>query len=97
MDTIYYMGKDGGIITSDDLKKSFYITTGKSHFDDKKGFWKFRERCFGKSISYTVQPSVEFFLNHNCYVQAVRYYKETNGCSLIDAKHAIDGMIELPF
>ena len=97
METVYYMGKDGRIITSDDLKKSFYICTGKSYLEDKKSFWKFREKCFGKSISYTVKPSVEFFVENNYYVQAIKYYRDLNNCTVVEAKHAIDEMVERNF
>ena len=87
---VYYLTYTGDIITSYDLEKAFFIVTGKDPEKNKKDFWKFRESCFGKSIKETVQASIEVFCRNGHRVQAIKFYKELNNCSFIEAKKFID-------
>lgn len=92
---VYYLGYNhDNLITSSDLERAFFIVTGKYREDDEKGFWKFRERCFGRSIKETISPSIEWFLENGYVVAAVKYYRDMNNCTLMDAKKAIDTLIE---
>lgn len=93
---VYYLGYNGELITSDQLEKAFYLYTGKDANDELyyKDFWKFREHCFGKSIKETIRPNMEWFLKNNYIVAAIKYYRDMNGGTLMDAKKAVDTLIE---
>jgi hypothetical protein len=94
---VYYETYYGGFITSDDLEKAFYIVTGTYKDESKeteKKFWKFREKCFGKSIKQTIVPSVDFFLRSGRKIMAIRFYRDVHSCGVADAKEAVENMIE---
>lgn len=94
---VYYETLHGDIITSDDLEKAFFIVTGTYRNESKKTkkeFWKFREKCFGKSIKQTIKPSVDFFLKSGRKLMAIKFYRNLYSCGLREAKDAIDNMIE---
>ena len=87
---VFYRTYKNTFITSKDLEDAFYITTGHEYFDYPKEFWKFRENCFGKSIKETVQQSIEVFCRNGHRIQAIKFYKESNNCSFVEAKKFID-------
>ena len=94
--TIYYETFYGDTITSDDLEKAFFIVTGTYPNESKKAekeFWKFREKCFGKSIRKTIKPSVDYFLINGNKIKAIKYYREAHGCSIVEAKNAVEEYI----
>jgi hypothetical protein len=94
---VYYETMYGDIITSDDLERAFFIVTGTYCNESKKTekeFWKFREKCFGKSIKQTIKPSVDFFLRSGNKLMAIKFYRNLYNCGLREAKDAIDNMIE---
>lgn len=94
---VYYETFYGDIITSDDLEKAFFIATGTYCNESKKTekeFWKFREKCFGKSIKQTIKPSVDFFLRSGRKLMAIKFYRNLYNCGLREAKDAIDSWIE---
>ncbi len=95
--TIYYETFYDDIITSDDLEKAFFIVTGTYRNESKKTekeFWKFREKCFGKSIKQTINPSVDFFLRSGRKLMAIKFYRNLYNCGLREAKESIESMIE---
>ena len=87
---VYYLTHNQEIITSYDLEKAFFIVTGKDPEKYEKEFWKFRERCFGKSIKCTIEPTIEYFCKHAHRIQAVKLYRDMNNCSLKEAKDFVD-------
>ena len=87
---VYYLTHNQEIITSYDLEKAFFIVTGKDPEESKKEFWKFRDKCFGKSIKCTIYPSLEFFCKNGHRILAIKYYREIYNCSLKEAKEAVD-------
>ena len=91
---VYYLTHNQEIITSYDLEKAFFIVTGKDPETNEKEFWKFRERCFGKSIKCTVNPTVENFCKDGHRIPAVRLYKELHNCSFKEAKEYVDKYCE---
>lgn len=91
---VYYLCYNEDIITSYDLEKAFFIVTGKDPEKFEKDFWKFREKCFGKSIKCTIKPTIEYFCKNGYRIQAVKFYKELNNCSLKEAKDFIDKYCE---
>lgn len=87
---VFYRTYDGDILTSEDLEKSFYIITGLKHFDYPEKFWKFREKCFGKSIKETIPSDIEYLCKEGYRLYAIKLFREQNNCSLMDAKNIID-------
>ena len=87
---VYYLDYDGNPITSAELERAFFITTGKYPHENKREFWKFRDRCFGKSIRQTIPADVDDFVRRGWTLHAVKLYRELNDCTLREAKDAID-------
>lgn len=91
---VYYMDCTDNLLTSRDLELAFFVATGKTAQFDKRGFWKFREKCFGKSIKKTIPADVDDFVRHGWKFEAIKLYRELNDCTLREAKEAIDAKFE---
>ena len=90
--TVYYVGADGNLYSIADMQKAFYLSTGKKADDHYGDYIKFLSRSFGKSIVRYITPDVETLLLMGEKIKAVQLYHQNNGCSLFEAKHAVDAM-----
>jgi len=91
--TVYYLCKDGGIVTSKDLERAFYITTGLNASLNPREYSQYRDDCFGKSIHETIKPDVKLLLRKKGKFGAMLFYQEENNCSIRDARTAIEKII----
>ena len=90
--TVYYVGADGNLYSIADMQNAFYLATGKKSNDHYSDYIKFLSRSFGKSIVSYITPDVETLLLMGEKIKAVQLYRKNNGCSLYEAKHAVDDM-----
>lgn len=90
--TVYYVGADGNLYSERDMKLAFYLVSGKNAEANTREYLLFLRRRFGKSINSYIAPDVETLLLMGEKIKAVQLYRQNNGCSLYEAKHAVDAM-----
>lgn len=92
--TLYFARKDNDIAFSYDIIQAHYLMTGsKLESDDYDGI-----RNTAASMSGIVRelerPSVKFLVKHGRTVPAIRVYRDLNGCTLHEARDAVDKIVE---
>lgn len=94
---LYYTLRNGKIVDEYDLKKAYEIVSGKMFIDDAVGYSKFLYGLCGGSVVKAMNESdvsIEELIHGNAIIQAVRLYREKNGCGLREAKEAVDKIRE---
>lgn len=90
---LYYTLRNGQYVDEIDLHRAYEIVTGKTYTYDSQEYSKWLHSLLGKSI-VSVQKSedmaIEDFLKRGSTIGAVKVYRERNGCTLREAKDAID-------
>ena len=92
---LYYQLSNGNIVSKYDVEKAFEICTGETYTFDSKEYSKWLYSMLGKSIIKAMKETevdMMQFVKSNNIIAAVRLYRETHGCSLREAKDAIDKM-----
>ena len=88
-----YFLRNGRIVDEYDLHNAYEIVSGKPYYEDEPGYSKWMYSLLGKSIVSVKKDdelSVEDVLKANSTVKAVRLYRDKNGCTLREAKDAVD-------
>lgn len=88
--TIYYKDNHGNIIDNSDIEKAFRIVSGKYRFEDERGYLKFLYGLLGKTVMAVANPCVDEFLAAGAKMMAVKLYRDENGCSLSEARKAVE-------
>lgn len=89
---IYYRSFNGDVWDIYDIEKAFYISTGKRAFLCESEFLRFLSDCFGRSIESYFSPSVLGLVKTGEKVKAILLYRDENGCSISEAKKAVEIM-----
>lgn len=90
---LYYKLRNGNIVPDYDVHKAFEICTGETYHYDSNAYSKWLYSLMGKSIIKAMNETemdIEHFIHGNCIIQAIRVYRDRNGCTLREAKDAID-------
>ena len=90
---MYYILVTGRIVTEHDLRKSYEICTGKLPDFNPEHFKEWAQSTMGivRSVPKD-EVTVKQLVRGNCKVEAIRKYKAMHGCTLREAKEAIDKM-----
>lgn len=94
---VYYKNRDGKLLNSHDVERAFWVVTGNYRWQDEVGYLKFLYDLLGKTIVAVANPSVEGFIAKGESFAAIRLYRDQHGCSLTEAKQAVDDMIAAMF
>ena len=92
---LYYTLRSGRIVDSYEVQKAFEICTGETYRYDSKAYSKWLYSMLGKSItkaSHETEIDIEQFLKGNNVVAAIRLYRDIHGCTIREAKDAIDAI-----
>jgi ribosomal protein L7/L12 len=92
---LYYKLRNGNIVDEYDIHKAFEICTGETYRYDSKAYSKWLYSMLGKSIIKAMtetEVDIAQFLKGNNTIAAVRLYRDTHGCTLREAKDAIDAI-----
>lgn len=92
---LYYTLRNGNIVAEYEVHKAFEICTGETYHYDSIAYSKWLYAMLGKSIIKAMtetEVDIEQFLKGNNVVAAVRLYRDIHGCTLREAKDAIDSM-----
>ena len=95
---LYYQLRNGNIVSEYDVHKAFEIFTGKTYYYDSNAYAKWLYSLLGKSIikvMHETEIDIAQFIKGNNIVAAVRLYRDTHGCTLCEAKDAIDKIREV--
>lgn len=92
MGNIFYFGTNGRVYDEQDVERAFYIATGMYKDEHKLEYYEFLKSILGVSIGAVKTASVEELVEHGCNVKAIKLYREENGCSLREAKSAVEKM-----
>lgn len=90
---LYYVCRNGKIVDEYDVHKAFEICTGEEYHYDSVTYSKWLHSLLGKSITKVMRETevdIEMFLRGNNTIAAVRIYRDTHGCTLREAKEAVD-------
>ena len=93
---ILYKAKNGKLYLRFQLEEAFLITTGQIASENEREFMLWMNSIWGKWIVETIRPeslSVEKLLCTGNKILAIKVYKEKNGCTLLEAKQAIDKIV----
>ena len=94
---LYYQLRNGNIVSEYDVNKAFEICTGETYHYTSNAYSKWLYSMLGNSIVKAMRETevdIAQFLKGNNIIAAVRLYRDTHGCSLREAKEAIDKMRE---
>ena len=92
-DRLYYTLRNGSVVPEYSVHQAFEIYTGKSYYEDSKGYSKWIHSLLGKSIVKVMKErelDVEQLVRSKNIIAAVRAYRTKHDCTLIEAKEAID-------
>lgn len=90
---LYYQLRNGNIVSEYEIHKAFEICTGETYHCDSAAYSKWLYSMLGKSIVCAMTEEtvdIKQFLKGNNVVAAVRLYRDVHGCTLREAKDAID-------
>lgn len=90
---LYYTLRNGNIVAEYELHKAFEICTGETYHYDSTAYSKWLYSLLGKSIikaNTETEVDIEQFIKGNNIVAAVRLYRNVHGCTLHEAKYAVD-------
>lgn len=92
---LYYTLRNGNIVADYEVHKAFEICTGETYHCDSKAYSKWLHSMLGKSIVCAMTENtvdIQQFLKGNNVVAAVRLYRDQHGCTLREAKEAVDAI-----
>lgn len=90
---LYYQLRNGNIVDEYALQKAFEICTGETYYYDSVAYSKWLHSLLGKSIVKAMRKmevDMMQLLKGNYIIAAIRLYRDTHGCTLREAKDAID-------
>ena len=90
---LYYQLRNGNIVAEYELHKAFEICTGETYHYDSVAYSKWLYSLLGNSIVKAMRDTdvdMMQFLKGNNIVAAVRLYRNSHDCTLLEAKEAID-------
>lgn len=90
---LYYQLRNGNIVSEYEVHKAYEIATGNTFHYDSSDFSRWLHSLLGKSIVKAMRETevdIEHFLRGNNTIAAVRLYRDTHGCTLREAKDAVD-------
>lgn len=94
---VYYKNRNGKLLDSRDVERAFWVVTGNYRFQDEVGYLKFLYDLLGKTIVSVANPTVESYIATGQSFHAIRLYRDQHGCSVSEAKRAVDDMIASMF
>lgn len=92
---LYYVCRNGKIVDEYDVHKAFEICTGETYSWNSVAYSKWLYSLMGKAITRVMRETevdIEMFLRGNNTIAAVRIYRDTHGCTLREAKDAVDAI-----
>lgn len=92
---LYYTLRNGKIVDEYEVHRAFEICTGETYRYDSVAYSKWLHSMLGKSIIKAMRETeidIAQFLKGNNTIAAVRLYRDTHGCTLREAKDAIDAI-----
>ena len=92
---LHYILRNGNIVDEYELHKAYEIATGKAFYYDSSDYSRWLYSLLGKSITRVVREeelTIEDVLMSASIVKAVRVYRDRNGCSLREAKDAVEAI-----
>ena len=95
---LYYQLRNGNIVDEFALHKAFEIATGEVFHYSSTAYSKWLYSLLGNSIVKVMRETeidMMQFIKGNYIIGAVRLYREMHGCTLREAKEAIDKMREV--
>lgn len=90
---LYYQLSNGKIVDEYDVHRAFEVCTGETYDYFSNAYSKWLYSLLGNSIIKAMRETevdIMQFLKGNNIIAAVRLYRETHGCSLREAKEAVD-------
>ena len=90
---LYYQLRNGNIVAEYELHKAFEICTGETYHYDSVAYSKWLYSLLGNSIIKAMRETevdMMQFLKGNNIVAAVRLYRNSHNCTLLEAKEAVD-------
>ena len=94
---LYYQLRNGKIVDEYDVHRAFEVCTGETYDYFGNAYSKWLYSMLGNSIVKAMKETevdIMQFLKGNNIIAAVRLYRETHGCTLREAKDAIDKIRE---
>lgn len=90
---LYYQLRNGNIVAEYELHKAFEICTGETYHYESVAYSKWLYSLLGNSIVKAMRDTdvdMMQFLKGNNIVAAVRLYRNSHDCTLLEAKKAVD-------
>lgn len=90
---LYYQLRNGKIVDEYDIHRAFEVCTGETYDYFNNAYSKWLYSLLGKSIVKAMKETevdMMQFIKGNNIIAAVRLYREAHGCTLREAKEAID-------
>lgn len=92
---LYYILRSGTLVDEYDLQKAYEINTGNCYRYDDPAYSRWLYSLCGNSIisvKKDCEMTIDDFLASGSVIKAVREYRKRNGCTLREAKEAVDKM-----
>lgn len=90
---LYYQLRNGNIFAEYELHKAFEICTGETYHYESVAYSKWLYSLLGNSVAKAMRETevdMMQFLKGNNIVAAVRLYRNSHDCTLLEAKKAVD-------
>ena len=94
---LYYQLRNGKIVDEYDVHRAFEVCTGETYDYFSNAYSQWLYSMLGNSIVKAMRETevdMMQFIKGNNIIPAVKLYRETHGCTLREAKDAIDKMRE---
>ena len=91
---LYFATIDNNIVFSADIIKAHYLQTGEKIDRNDVDKIRFVAASMAGLKRELKRPSPVFLVKHGHTLAAVRVYRDIHECSLSEAKHIIDKMVE---
>lgn len=91
---LYFATKDNDIVFSYDVIKAYYLKTGIKIDHDDVDRIRFVAASMAGIERELKRPSPVFLVKHRHIVAAIKVYRDIHGCSLCEAKDAVDKIAE---
>lgn len=92
---LYYQLRNGKIVDEYDVHRAFEVCTGETYDYFSNAYSQWLYSMLGNSIVKAMRETeVDMIqlIKGNNFIAAVKLYRETHGCTLREAKDAIDKM-----
>lgn len=87
---LFYISKKNQIYSKEDIEKAFEIYSGQYAFENESAYLKFLNSLFGRSIKEYKILTVTDLVAMGCRAKAIKLYRDTKNCSLIEARDYVD-------